>query len=133
MKTLMEIQGDSMSKERSWAIEDHLCRVCGGRILRCVKGNGMSPGGNPAYKCADCGIETTSLGPQELCWCGMKHRNQNESAYICISFEKIKEYPEYLNAFRNCGCDPVRGEVGIMLRNDFNRIQIEARNKNESR
>ena len=41
--------------KQTWAIEDHLCRSCGGRILRCVKGNGMTPGGNPLYKCADCG------------------------------------------------------------------------------
>lgn len=43
-----------MKDKRTWALTDHLCRDCGGRVLRCVTGNGITPGGNPIYKCADC-------------------------------------------------------------------------------
>ena len=103
-------------QERKWVIEDHLCRECGGRILKCVEGNGMTPGGNPIYKCADCGRSKAALGPDALCWCGMRHKNQHETAYKCLPFSMIEEFPALEQAFRSCGCDPLRGEVGIVLR-----------------
>lgn len=110
-------------KARTWAIEDHLCRVCGGRILRCVTGNGATGGGNPIYKCADCGVSTASMGPNDLCWCGMKHRNQNIEAYMCLPFSVIKEFPDALRLFQACGCDPEHGEVGIVLAEDYRHLK----------
>lgn len=107
---------------RTWVLVDHLCRKCGGRILKCVTNNGMTPGGNPWYKCADCGNEHAGH-PSDLCWCGMSHRNQSDTPYVCLSFSILKEHPEYEQAFRACGCDPKRGEVGValneMLRNVY--------------
>lgn len=109
--------------KRHWAIEDHLCRGCGGRILRCVAGNGPSPGGNPLYKCADCGQSSWGLGPDVLCWCGFSHRGQYPAtAYRCLPFSILKEFPALTNAFRACGCNPERGEVGIMLERDYNAV-----------
>lgn len=35
------------TREQHWVLADHLCSACGGRILKCVKGMGMTPGGNP--------------------------------------------------------------------------------------
>ena len=32
-------------KERLWRITDHICRDCGGRVLCCMQGNGMTPEG----------------------------------------------------------------------------------------
>lgn len=109
-----------MKDKRTWAIEDHLCKSCGGRILRCASGGGPTGGGNPIYKCADCGASSSAMGPSVLCWCGFSHRgNHNSTAYVCQPFSVLQEYPELSSAFAACGCDPKRGEVGIMLEKDF--------------
>lgn len=108
-----------MKDKRTWAIGNHLCRDCGGRVLRCVTGNGMTPGGNPVFKCADCGKATAATGPDALCWCGMKHRGQHMAAYVCQPFSILEQHPALLDAFLACGCDPKRGEVGIMLERDY--------------
>lgn len=105
-----------MLEPKHWAIEDHLCRGCGGRILRCIKGNGMTPGGNPVYKCADCGDSKSGTSPAVLCWCGHAFRhNQHHTAYRCLPFSLIDDKPELRAQFLACGCDPKRGEVGIVL------------------
>ena len=101
--------------ERTWKLENHLCRACGGRILRCVTGTGPSPGGNPLFKCADCGITAYGMTASELCWCGMHHRNNSLNPYICLPFSILHEKPDLKNAFLSSGCDPDRGEVGVIL------------------
>ena len=108
-------------KQQLWALTDHLCRGCGGRVLECMQGQGMTPGGNPVWKCADCGKTTSAFGPEALCWCGFSHKlNHNATAYVCRPFSILSERPELLAAFQACGCDPKRGgEVGIMLERDF--------------
>lgn len=103
----------------TWALEDHVCRGCGGRILRCVTGNGMTPGGNPVYKCADCGKSTAAMGPEVLCWCGFTHRGQGLTGYRCLPFTVLKDRPGLIHAFRACGCEPGRTEVGIVLERDL--------------
>ena len=40
---------DTKAGKLTWALEDHLCRSCGGRILRSVSGAGMTPGGDPRH------------------------------------------------------------------------------------
>lgn len=105
-----------MNEKKQWVLEDHLCRDCGGRMLRCVKGNGMTPGGNPIYKCADCGKEKASMSTKDLCWCGFSMRqNMGTTAYQCLPFSILETRPELRNAFLSCGCNPERGEVGIVL------------------
>lgn len=106
-----------MNEDRTWRLTNHLCRGCGGRILRCVSGGGVTGGGNPIWKCADCGKEAAAMKPDAMCWCGMSHKhNHNSTAYVCVSFSILKTRPELLQAFLACGCDPLRGgEVGIML------------------
>lgn len=113
-----------MSKEMTWALTDHLCKSCGGRVLRCVGGSGPTPGGNPLYKCADCGKSVAAMGSDALCWCGYSHKhNHNATAYVCKPFAILQDHPEFLRAFQACGCDPKRGgEVGIMLERDFKEI-----------
>jgi hypothetical protein len=108
-----------MQNKQTWALEDHLCKACGGRILRCVTGNGITGGGNPVFKCADCGKAAAAMGPEVLCWCGFSNRGNRDNAYTCQPFSVLKERPELLSAFRACGCDPERGEVGIMLKRDL--------------
>jgi hypothetical protein len=110
-----------MKDKRTWAIEDHLCRQCGGRILRCVTGNGMTAGGNPVFRCADCGAAGSGMGPENLCWCGFGHKfNRSATAYRCVPYSILDTRPELLAAFRACGCDPKRGgDVGIVLERDL--------------
>lgn len=116
-----------MPKPRqTWALEDHLCRSCGGRILRCVSGNGVTGGGNPIFKCANCGKARASMGPDDLCWCGHYLRlNDDKRAYVCLPFSVLKERPYLRNAFLACGADPERGEVGIVLEADCLRLRDE--------
>lgn len=103
-------------KQETWALEDHLCRACGGRLLRRVGGPSvMTPGGNPIYRCANCGTQKSSMGPDDLCWCGFTHRMNNARPYRCLPFSVLKDTPALEEAFRACGCDPKRGDVGIVL------------------
>ena len=108
------------AKDRTWEIENHVCRSCGGRILRCVTNTGMTPGGNPLFKCADCGKTAAGMTAEVLCWCGFSHRNNaNDTPYMCRPFSILEEKPELRAAFLACGCDPTRGEVGILLERDL--------------
>lgn len=100
--------------EKTWLFTDHVCRDCGGRILRCATGGGMSPGGNPLYRCADCGNARSDGGPQGVCWCGYETRANSEHAYQCLSFFGASDAE--LAALAECGCRPGRQEVGIVLR-----------------
>lgn len=60
----------------------------------------------------------SGIGPDVLCWCGFSHRNNFLTTYQCVPFSVLKERPELEPAFRACGCDPARGEVGIMVERD---------------
>lgn len=110
-------------RARTWVVENHLCKACGGRILRCVSGAGPTGGGNPIFMCADCERSISDMGPDALCWCGFSHRNQNLNGYQCVPYSILKERPELLNAFRACGCDPSKDliGVGIMLQRDLHK------------
>lgn len=117
-----------MKRRQTWALTDHLCMACGGRILQCVTGNGITGGGNPIWRCADCGKACADIGPQCLCWCGFSHRGQHHlTAYLCMPFSILEERPELLNAFLACGCDPKRGEVGIILLRDLNKQHVDVK------
>lgn len=102
-----------------WSIEDHSCRTCGGRILHREGGPDIATGGgNPIFRCADCGARSSDTGPHCLCWCGFSHRgNDFTNAYQCLPFTILEEHPEYRNAFLACGCDPnnKKTQVGIVL------------------
>lgn len=106
-------------RERTWTLEDHLCASCGGRILRCATNTGMTPGGNPLFKCADCGKSASGSNAGALCWCGVSHRGQTATPYRCLPFSILESRPELERAFRGCGCDPARGEIGIVLERDL--------------
>ena len=110
---------------QTWIIENHLCRRCGGRVLRCVTGNGVTPGGDPIFKCGDCGNSTSGFSAVVICWCGFHHSgNHNITAYKCVPFFVLAERPELRNAFLSCGCDPAQEEVGIMLEKDFYKTDL---------
>lgn len=109
---------------QKWVLIDHLCRDCGGRILLCVEGNGMTPGGNQIRRCADCGKSGTQVsGADAICWCGTHHRGSNVTPYKCLPFSILESQPWLEEAFRACGCDPARGDVGIVLEADIGRLR----------
>lgn len=94
-------------------------------MLRSVSGVGPTAGGNPLYRCADCGKGSASPSSDVVCWCGMRHRNQTEPpAYRCLPFSILSEKPWLRGAFLACGCDPDNGEVGIVMIRDLERLRI---------
>jgi hypothetical protein len=118
----------ALSEDRGplWAMEDHVCRTCGGRVLRLVSPTGMSPGGNPWFQCADCGKGTWGMGPDGVCWCGFGHRGGMEGSYACASWAEAEKDPVIAQAMRACGCDPQRGQVGVMLLEHARRLRRQA-------
>lgn len=114
--------------ERTWKIVDHLCRICNGRILKCVSGAGPTPGGNPVFKCSLCGKETSGMDSSNICWCGSSFKNSIDTPYICVSFSMIEKYPKLLDAFLSHGQNPKRessGEVGILLEDQLRKVVKE--------
>lgn len=109
-------------RRKTWELTDHVCRVCGGRILLCVSGQGPTGGGNPIWRCADCGVACASIGPASICWCGFTHRGQDQSVYCCCPFSVLEQHPEMLKEFRSCGCDPGRTEIGIVTQEAFRKM-----------
>lgn len=108
-------------KEQTWRLTDHVCMGCGGRVLKCATGGGMSPGGNPLWRCADCGKSGSDMSAACVCWCGFAHRGQHDTAYRCLAFREAEGKPALLEALAACGCQPGRGEVGIVLEKDLRR------------
>lgn len=105
-----------MGRQKTWTLADHLCRDCGGRILQSATGAGMTPGGNPIYRCADCGVSCCGMTPNGICWCGYHPRqNHGSRVYQCLPFSILEERPGLRVAFAQCGHDPTRGEVGVVL------------------
>lgn len=105
-------------KKPTYELTDHVCRGCGGRVLKCVSGGGPTGGGNPIYRCADCGKAAAAMGPDAICWCGMQFRGQHATAYRCVAHAAAKDNPKLEAALRACGCESGRGEVGIALERD---------------
>lgn len=94
-----------------WIIVDHICRQCSGRILQSVANVGSTGGGNPLFRCANCGASSASLGPESVCWCGMTHRGSSERPYLCAS---KAAHPEWQSEFEASGCWESREEIGIV-------------------
>jgi hypothetical protein len=103
-----------MTRKPTWTITDHMCRECGGRVLQQESGGRPSGGGNPLYRCADCGVGACGMGPSVICWCGFRHRGQTEQAYMCLPF---KGNESLLPAMARCGCVPGKHEIGVVLVN----------------
>lgn len=107
-------------KQRTWIILDHLCRICGGRVLRCVSGQGVTAGGYPVFRCADCGVEHSGMSQSVVCWCGFTHRkNAHITPYRCLPFSVLESRPELREDFLANGFDPKIGEVGVVRRKDL--------------
>jgi hypothetical protein len=70
-------------RHETWSPTDHACRECGGRVVM-VHGHGPTGGGNPIWRCADCGIALADMGPECICWCGFSHKGQADTPYRCV-------------------------------------------------
>lgn len=104
----------------TYALEDHMCKRCGGRILRRVGGPSIiTPGGNPLYVCSDCGASVCDMSCYELCWCGFNHKNQTLNPYQCVPFSALETNPELREQFLACGCNPdaKTSQIGIIMIN----------------
>ena len=112
-----------METEATFTLEPHICMRCGGRILRFAR-PGMTPGGNPLFRCADCGAQKSGFGPNVLCWCGYAHRGQHLHGYVCVPFSAVTEHPQLRAALLACGCDPdnKRSEIGIVRMRDYTTV-----------
>jgi len=101
-----------MAKQRqTFTITDHMCRECGGRVLQIASGGGPSGGGNPLYRCADCGNSSCGIGPKVICWCGFHYRGQTDTPYQCMKFEGNESYHIEM---AKCGCLPGKNEIGVI-------------------
>ena len=115
------------NRDDCWVPVDHVCRNCGARVMR-KEPRGLSVG--EVYKCHTCG--QTGFTVEKICWCGQQFRNSRPSSrnYICLPTNIREKYPEvrelFESAFRACGVDPDRVEVGIILFRDYNLIMREA-------
>lgn len=108
-----------MAKNKiTWTITDHICQKCSGRILQSASGVGATGGGNPLFRCADCGACTAAMGPSCLCWCGfqMRHATNPVYPYRCVRVDACGADPALKESLMACGFDPhhPKAEVGII-------------------
>ncbi len=106
-------------KTITYTLADHVCQ-CGGRVLQ-QRTSVVTAGGNPFFRCAQCGIEGSGFNPP-FCWCNHSIRGQNRRTYICLPKSKLINIPKLDQAFRNFGFDPQRNdwEVGVVTIADYN-------------
>jgi hypothetical protein len=70
-----------------WAVTDHCCRVCFGRLLERTDDSGAK-----IVRCADCWL-TVDGGPRKLCCCGIKLRTGRNAGYRCVKHKPTPELP----------------------------------------
>lgn len=106
----------SAKRQATWTLTDHACRGCGGRVLQSASGVATA-GGNPVFRCADCGAGSSGMGPDCVCWCGFQHRRDSTGArpYACIRLAAAVADDALRRAVLAHGFDPDRPrcEVGI--------------------
>lgn len=126
-----------MDNQRTWEVVDHICRICSGRILKCATNQGMSPGGNPLWRCADCGHSTWGIGVDCICWCGFTMRSQDHQVYMCLPLSLGHGDKDIARLFGECGFDvqnPSRrsGEVGVVLLERYRELMQRKENEKDT-
>lgn len=91
-----------MAKQERWMPTDHACRECGGRVVQ-VTNAGPTGGGNPVYRCADCGNSSSGMSTDCICWCGFAHKGQNENPHRCVNVETARKDPVFKLALQQAG------------------------------
>lgn len=67
--------------EDLWALTDHACAACFGRVLSRPAGD---KGETRIYRCANCGAEARGHDPHVLCACGMKMKGGKLFGLRCL-------------------------------------------------
>ncbi len=111
----------------TWELLDHLCRHCGGRVVKQVTGGPhITAGGNPIYMCSLCGQGKASMGPDVVCWCGMTMRGGEPHIYACAATKDAETDPVLAEALANCGISPYQNkyrlQVGVLNSADYRRL-----------
>ena len=60
-----------------WALEDHVCRHCFGRLVSTGLGSGRS-----LYRCTNCGAEADGHHAEALCVCGLQVRSTAPGGHL---------------------------------------------------
>lgn len=69
----------SPTNDMRWAITNHVCRVCFGRVLA------TATSGTPlvTYRCSYCGTERQGETESVICSCGLKLRTGSDMGIRC--------------------------------------------------
>jgi hypothetical protein len=79
---------------QGWAITDHCCRVCFGRVL--VR---ETFDRKRVYRCACCGIEAEGRTEAAICSCGIKLKTGVDAGIRCgVNHDKSPEWPAQITA-----------------------------------
>lgn len=116
-----------MDTTKTYAITDHACRYCNGRVLRVLTGAGMTPGGNPMWECADCGKKKAGFDASVICWCGATWRNGVDMGMRCWRTDDPRS--EVIQALRLCGVATESSVIGIVKEEAL----VDALHKSEKR
>lgn len=74
--------GRGLSNPELWALTEHCCRNCFGRVLR------RYVNGRHQALCAECGLQTEGY-PRSLCCCGVKMADGRDAGLRCVPNDHI--------------------------------------------
>jgi len=112
---------------KKYIFTNHICKLCNGRILECVEGNGMTPGGNHQRICSCCG--EIAYDDKTLCWCSFHYRDSNIHPFICLPLSIIEEYPQIKLLFVSHG-NSLKQQVGVVSKDSYLKLLEEIRKTN---
>lgn len=76
----------------TWALTEHACSACFGRIL--VRPAGVGQANERVYRCANCGAQEQGRDASVVCACGMKMKGGRLFGLRClVNPEKTPEVP----------------------------------------
>jgi hypothetical protein len=93
----IEVRG-RLVQETDWSVEDHVCRLCLGRVLGRVGAEGRE------YMCADCGhrergaVRTGSVIHPIMCACGTKYGTRDAGVRCAVNTDPAPELPQAIIA-----------------------------------
>jgi len=81
---------------QGWAITDHVCRCCFGRVLMRETFERKR-----VYRCSNCGLESEGKTEAAICCCGIKLKTGLDAGIRCaISHDRTPEWPAEITAMQ---------------------------------
>ena len=81
---------------QGWAITDHACRCCFGRVLMRETFERKR-----VYRCACCGVEAQGRTEASICACGIKLKTGVDAGIRCgVNHDKSPEWPAEITAMQ---------------------------------